>query len=91
MPTIKIPEIKIPKINIPETPYIPETVLVGENPACDLTNRDIELSENPTIIFMAERLMLLVLMVRQSLAHNQLKYNQKLKHLDLLFMMHKTL
>ena len=51
MPTIKIPEIKIPKINIPETPYIPETVLVGENPACDLTNRDIELSENPTIIF----------------------------------------
>ena len=44
MPTIKIPEIKIPKINIPETPYIPETVLVGENPACDLTNRDIELS-----------------------------------------------
>lgn len=51
MPTIKIPEIKIPKINIPETPYVPETVLVGENPACDLTNRDIELSENPTIIF----------------------------------------
>ena len=51
MPTIKIPEIKIPKINIPETPFIPETVLVGENPACDLTNRDIELSENPTIIF----------------------------------------
>ena len=51
MPTIKVPEIKIPKINIPETPYIPETVLVGENPACDLTNRDIELSENPTIIF----------------------------------------
>ena len=51
MPTIKIPEIKIPKINIPETPFIPETVLVGETPACDLTNRDIELSENPTIIF----------------------------------------
>ena len=51
MPTIKVPEIKIPKINIPETPYVPETVLVGENPACDLTNRDIELSENPTIIF----------------------------------------
>ena len=51
MPTIKIPEIKIPKINIPETPYVPETVLIGENPACDLTNRDIELSENPTIIF----------------------------------------
>ena len=51
MPTIKIPEIKIPEINIPETPYVPETVLVGENPACDLTDRDIELSENPTIIF----------------------------------------
>ena len=32
MPTIKIPEIKIPKINIPETPYVPETVLVGEKP-----------------------------------------------------------
>jgi len=51
MPTIKVPEIKIPKVEIPETPYIPETVLIGDNPACDLTNRDIELSENPTIIF----------------------------------------
>jgi hypothetical protein len=51
MPTIKVPDIKIPKVEIPETPYIPETVLIGENPACDLSNRDIELSENPTIIF----------------------------------------
>ena len=51
MPTIKVPEIKIPKVEIPETPYIPETVLIGDKPACDLTNRDIELSENPTIIF----------------------------------------
>tara|TARA_B100001939_G_C16857466_1_gene580267 strand:- start:334 stop:999 length:666 start_codon:yes stop_codon:yes gene_type:complete len=51
MPTIKVPEIKIPKVNIPETPFIPETVLVGENPACDLINRDLEISKNPTIIF----------------------------------------
>ncbi len=51
MPTIKVPQIKIPKVEIPETPYIPETVLIGDNPACDLTNRDIELSKNPTIIF----------------------------------------
>ena len=51
MPTIKVPEIKIPKVNIPETPFILETVLVGENPACDLINRDLEISENPTIIF----------------------------------------
>ncbi len=51
MPTIKIPEIKIPKINIPETPFLPETVLVGENPACSFIDRDLKISENPTIIF----------------------------------------
>ena len=51
MPTIKVPEIKIPKVQIPETPYIPETVLIGDNPACDLINRDLQITENPTIVF----------------------------------------
>ena len=51
MTPIKVPKVKIPKVDIPETPFILETVLIGDNPACDLTNRDIELSKNPTIIF----------------------------------------
>jgi len=51
MPTIKVPEIKIPKVDIPETPYIPETVLIGDNLACDLINRDLQITENPTIVF----------------------------------------
>ena len=51
MPTIKVPDIKIPKVEIPETPYIPETVLIGDNPACDLINRDLQITENPTIVF----------------------------------------
>jgi len=51
MPTIKVPKIKIPKVNIPETPYVPDVVLYGENPACDLVDRDLDITKNPTIIF----------------------------------------
>ena len=51
MPTIKVPKIKIPKVDIPETPFLPDTILIGDNPACDLVNRDIDITKNPTIIF----------------------------------------
>ena len=51
MSPIKVPKVKIPKVKIPETPLIPETVLIGDNPACDLINRDLQISQNPTIIF----------------------------------------
>ena len=51
MPTIKVPKINIPKVNIPETPYVPDVVLYGENPACDLVDRDLDITKNHTIIF----------------------------------------
>ena len=50
MPTIKVPEIKIPKIDIPETPLIPEHVLTGNIPGCNLYHRDLEITKNPSIL-----------------------------------------
>jgi hypothetical protein len=51
MPTIKIPEIKIPKIDIPETPLVPEHVLTGNIPGCNLYHRDLEITKNPSILY----------------------------------------
>ena len=51
MPTIKVPEIKIPKIDIPETPLIPEHVLTGNIPGCNLYHRDLEITKNPSILY----------------------------------------
>ena len=51
MPTIKVPEIKIPKIDIPETPLVPEHVLTGNIPGCNLYHRDLEITKNPSILY----------------------------------------
>ena len=51
MPTIKIPEVKIPKVDIPETPFIPENVLTGIIPGCNLYHRDLEITKNPSILY----------------------------------------
>ena len=51
MPTIKIPEVKIPKIDIPETPFMPEHVLTGIIPGCNLYHRDLEITKNPSILY----------------------------------------
>ena len=51
MPTIKIPEVKIPKIDIPETPFIPEHVLTGIIPGCNLYHRDLVITKNPSILY----------------------------------------
>ena len=51
MPTIKIPEVKIPKIDIPETPFMPEHVLTGLIPGCNLFHRDLEITKNPSILY----------------------------------------
>ena len=51
MPTVKIPEINIPKIDIPETPLVPEHVLTGNIPGCNLYHRDLEITKNPSILY----------------------------------------
>ncbi len=51
MPTIKVPKIKIPKIDIPETPLVPEHVLTGNIPGCNLYHRDLEITKNPSILY----------------------------------------
>ena len=51
MPTIKIPEIKIPKIDIPETLLVPEHILTGNIPGCNLYHRDLEITKNPSILY----------------------------------------
>ena len=51
MPSIKVPKIKIPKIDIPETPLIPEHVLTGNIPGCNLYHRDLEITKNPSILY----------------------------------------
>ena len=51
MPTIKVPEIKIPKIDIPKTPLVPEHVLTGNIPGCNLYHRDLEITKNPSILY----------------------------------------
>ena len=51
MPTIKVPEVKIPKIDIPKTPFIPEHVLTGNIPGCNLYHRDLEITKNPSILY----------------------------------------
>ena len=51
MPTIKVPDIKIPKIDIPETPLVPEHVLTGNIPGCNLYHRDLEITKNPSILY----------------------------------------
>ena len=51
MPTIKVPEVKIPKIDIPKTPFMPEHVLTGFIPGCNLFHRDLEITKNPSILY----------------------------------------
>ena len=51
MSEIKVPKIKIPKIDIPETPLIPEHVLTGNIPGCNLYHRDLEITKNPSILY----------------------------------------
>ena len=51
MPTVKVPKIKIPKIDILETPFIPEHVLTGNIPGCNLYHRDLEITKNPSILY----------------------------------------
>ena len=51
MPTIKVPEIKIPTVDIPSVPFVTEFVLTGVQPACDLVDRDLKITQNPTIVF----------------------------------------
>jgi len=51
MPSIKVPDIKIPKIDIPETPLVPEHVLTGNIPGCNLYHRDLEITKNPSILY----------------------------------------
>ena len=51
MPTIKVPKIKIPKIDIPKTPLVPEHVLTGNIPGCNLYHRDLEITKNPSILY----------------------------------------
>ena len=51
MSEIKIPKIKIPKIDIPETPLVPEHVLTGNIPGCNLYHRDLEITKNPSILY----------------------------------------
>jgi len=51
MPTIKVPDIKIPEVDIPETPFIAEHVLTGIIPGCNLYHRDLEITNNPSILY----------------------------------------
>ena len=51
MSEIKVPKIKIPKIDIPETPLVPEHVLTGNIPGCNLYHRDLEITKNPSILY----------------------------------------
>tara|TARA_B100001057_G_scaffold141044_2_gene140797 strand:+ start:8201 stop:8884 length:684 start_codon:yes stop_codon:yes gene_type:complete len=51
MPTIKVPEITIPTVDIPSVPFVSDNVLTGLQPACDLVNRDLKITQNPTIVF----------------------------------------
>ena len=51
MPTIKVPDIKIPEVDIPETPLVPEHVLTGNIPGCNLYHRDLEITKNPSILY----------------------------------------
>ena len=51
MPTIKVPDIKIPEVDIPETPLVPEHVLTGNIPGCNLYHRDLEITNNPSILY----------------------------------------
>ena len=51
MPTIKVPDIKIPEVDIPETPFIIEHVLTGIIPGCNLYHRDLEITNNPSILY----------------------------------------
>ena len=51
MSEIKVPKIKIPKIDIPKTPLIPEHVLTGNIPGCNLYHRDLEITKNPSILY----------------------------------------
>ena len=51
MPTIKVPKITIPTVDIPSVPFVTEFVLTGVQPACDLVDRDLKITQNPTIVF----------------------------------------
>jgi len=51
MPTIKVPKIKIPSVDIPSVPFVTEHVLTGVLPACNLVDRDLKITQNPTIVF----------------------------------------
>ena len=51
MPDIKVPKITIPTVDIPSVPYFTQNVLTGIKPACDLIDRDLEITQNPTIVF----------------------------------------
>ena len=51
MPDIKLPKITIPTVDIPSVPYFTQNVLTGIKPACDLIDRDLEITQNPTIVF----------------------------------------
>ena len=51
MPSIKVPKITIPTVDIPSVPFVTEFVLTGVRPACDLVDRDLKITQNPTIVF----------------------------------------
>ena len=51
MPSIKVPKITIPTVDIPSVPFVTEFVLTGVQPACDLVDRDLKITQNPTIVF----------------------------------------
>ena len=51
MPDIKVPKITIPTVDIPSVPFVTEFVLTGVQPACDLVDRDLKITQNPTIVF----------------------------------------
>jgi len=51
VPDIKVPKITIPTVDIPSVPFVTEFVLTGVQPACDLVDRDLKITQNPTIVF----------------------------------------